>query len=183
MADGTADELAKLARLHSEGSLTDQEFEWAKARALGGVRLTTSPAAEPVPVTVVQPKTSQKDIARAIGCVWVFFAIVALIAVGFWIDHLVTGTAKFRATVQSYAPVTLDGSKLGVTLKLTNTGKKAGVPRCSVQATSPGDSNRGSAIDFEGPHSVSPGGTIYLTGTLTITQNGAANIDHVTASC
>ncbi len=39
---GTADELARLAELRSNGTITDAEFETAKARVLGGTGTTTA---------------------------------------------------------------------------------------------------------------------------------------------
>jgi hypothetical protein len=52
---GTADELARLAELRSNGTITDAEFETAKANVLGGTRPAATPGTEATPGTTTTP--------------------------------------------------------------------------------------------------------------------------------
>ncbi len=81
--------------------------------------------------------------------------------------------AKYTTHVIAAFPV--NNQEMTVDFTVDNTGKAAGTPTCTINATSPGGADTG----FDGLTPVKPitvGETARFTDTFTITNNGAQNV-------
>jgi hypothetical protein len=108
---------------------------------------------------------------------------VAIIVIGTVIGavfHVGSGGTTYRAVVEHTAVI--NPADLAVTIQVTNTGRNAGSPDCTVQASDASDAYTG--IN-EGTLSgkVQPGQTVTSVMNLIITHQGAQYVTSATVSC
>jgi hypothetical protein len=124
------------------------------------------------------PKKEMSRKAR-LGCLTAFLAAAGIIVLVF---ILMSGgpSASYRARVTGWTVV--DPADISVSFRVTNTGKAAGAPDCTVQASSPTGSYSG--IN-EGTLSgqIAPGSSAVTAMPVTITGQGARYVTQVTVSC
>lgn len=138
-----------------------------------------APAPKPKPKPGKKPSPKKQQNTRA-GCI-LLLAVAAVIAIVVVVLTSRSGpSASFRARVADYTVI--DPADLAVTIKVTNTGKAAGTPDCTVQASDPSGADSG--IN-EGTMSsaVRPGQTVTTVMQVTITHQGAQYVDQATVSC
>jgi hypothetical protein len=105
--------------------------------------------------------------------------VVAVIAVIGLIGALVPNShpsSPISYSVSSISATPIDAQELSVNFEVTNNSKSSGIPNCGVSANSPGGADSG----FDDITPVKPirgGHSIGLTDNITITNNGAFNID------
>lgn len=108
--------------------------------------------------------------------------LIVLIAAAFFAFKAFggSGSTSYSTTVQDYNSV--NPADLAVTFQVTNTGKKAGTPECTVQAQDPTYTYHGVNIGkLTAP--IQPGETKTTVMDLTITQEGASFISKATVKC
>ena len=134
------------------------------------------PAVRAAPVQRAKPK---KDRRGLIGCA-TFLVFALTIGVIYAVTSGGGSSGSFKATVENYAEI--DPGDLAVTVQVTNTGKTAATPTCTVNA---GDASGAySGFDEETlTRPVQPGQTVTYVDNVTITGNGAQYVTQAGVSC
>jgi hypothetical protein len=127
-------------------------------------------------------KTTPRE--TAIGC-------VVLVVIGFlvWAGCSVfggsgggSGGKKTTYTATSPDHVVINPADLAVTVRVTNTGKTAGTPQCTIDASDPSGTYTGVDVaTLKGK--VAAGATTTFVDNLTITKQGAQYITDVKVTC
>lgn len=95
-----------------------------------------------------------------------------------------TPSAKYKAWIigDSSTWAVTSPSKLSIAFHVKNIGNAPGTPNCTISANSPDDSDVGyDSITLQGV--LQPGQENTSADTLTITNQGAANVTSATISC
>jgi hypothetical protein len=125
-----------------------------------------------------QPKASAST-AQGCGCLAVL--AVALIFLGaFAWSKLSGGGTTYRATAISRLAV--NPATLAVTVRVTDTGKTAGTPSCTINAGDPSGAYSGDDIATL-KKAIQPGQSVLFADDLVITHQGARYITQVSVNC
>ena len=111
---------------------------------------------------------------------WSFIALVIVIIVAAQLGGSGGPKASWKARVQDY--VVINPADLAVTVRVTNTGKAAGTPTCTVNAQDPS----GAYTGFDSGTLTKPiaaGSFGVYVDNVTITSQGARFVTQVTVSC
>lgn len=122
-----------------------------------------------------QPKKQNNTLGCAI-------LVGLLVAAGLGVKSCVFGDdgTSYSATVADFTVV--NPADLAVTFHVTNTGKKAGTPECTVQAQDPSYTYHGIDIGkLSDP--IPPGETKTTVMNLTISKQGASYVTDATVKC
>ena len=133
----------------------------------------------PPPVAAPPAQKPEKKGNALVGCLTLVILVVIVIGV----IAVVTsggGGDSFKARVGSYTVI--NPADLAVAVHVTNTGKTAATPTCTVNAQDPSGAYSGvDAATLDSP--VRPGQTVTYVDNVTITGQGASYVTQVTVSC
>ena len=110
--------------------------------------------------------------------------IVVAVAIGIGISVATSGGggsgASWKARTDGF--IVINPGDIAVTLKITNTGKTAATPTCTVNASDPAGSYTGV---FQGTlqNTVQPGRTTTTVANVSVSNNGAQYVTDVSVSC
>lgn len=107
-------------------------------------------------------------------------AVALIVAVSAALSGGGGASASWKARVTNY--VVINPADLAVTVQVTDTGKAAGTPTCTVQASDAAYAYTGfdeGTLD----RPVQPGATTTYVDNVTITHQGAQYVTQVTVSC
>lgn len=120
---------------------------------------------------------------RTIGCITVLaFAILLVVVILVVAGGGGSGGPKaaWKAHVQNH--VVINPADLAVTVRVTNTGKAAGTPTCTVQAQDPSGAYTGVDVATLTKPIAAGAFGVYVDN-VTITSQGAQYVTQVTVSC
>ena len=139
-----------------------------------GTRQLATPARQVLPSPAGSPRiigrpgeAQKKGNPKAIGCltvlVLVVIVVILVVALG--------GSSGTTYSVRVVSATPTSNQELAVVWSVTNTGKSAGKPTCTVNANSPGYADTGVDV-ATAVNNLSPGQTGIYHDVITITNNG-----------
>jgi hypothetical protein len=122
-------------------------------------------------------KTTPRE--TAIGCL-VLIVIGLLVWAGFTLFGGGSGGGKYAA--MSTGHTVINPADLAVSVRVTNTGKKASTPECTINASDPSGAYHGvDVVTLKGK--LAAGATTNFADNLTITKQGAQYVTEVKVAC
>lgn len=143
-----------------------------------GYQPTYPPGPQPQQPRAAAPAAKRKPSAlrgclTLIGIAAVLGIVIALVTSG-------GNGASFKAKVGSFTVI--NPADLAVAVHVTNTGKKAATPTCTIQASDPSGAYTGfDEATLDNP--VPAGQTVTYVDNVTISSQGASYVTSVTVSC
>jgi len=126
--------------------------------------------------------TAARKRRRTINRISLLVIAACVLVIGVTLIGSALGGSKpaWKARVQDY--VVINPADLAVTVRVTNTGKAAGTPTCTVQAQDAAAAYTGfDTATLKG--AIQPGSFAVYVDNVTITHQGAKYVTQVTVSC
>ncbi len=200
MTGSVADELKKLVELRDQGVLTPEEFESAKEDLIAGTARfrpsrdrpprDRSPGGSPTPTparptappasSAPQGGSSRQGLKAFLFLFALFGVLIIFIILGARANKNTGGgsessggSASYAAKIEGINPIS--SSRVIVGIYVQNIGSGTGTPSCVIQLLSPDASDDGTdGITAKSP--IPAGGSGSFQDTITVTNNGAANV-------
>ncbi len=128
-----------------------------------------------------RPRSRRRTInAISLSVIGACLVIFAAFAIGGALTGPGAPSAKYTAHVQDQ--LVINPADLAVTIRVTNSGKAAGTPECTVQASDPGGAYTGTDVGtLNSP--IKAGAFAVYVDNVTITGQGAGYVTQVSVSC